>query len=59
MKYKTAQPSSETKEATITIRVKPSVKAKAIKRATDDGRSIANYIERLIEKDAEKKAQLK
>ena len=42
----------ETKDATITIRVKPSVKAKVVKRAAQEGRSLANYIERLIERDA-------
>jgi predicted HicB family RNase H-like nuclease len=43
----------ERKEATIIIRVKPSVKAKAVKRAKQEARSLANYLERLIEQDAE------
>jgi len=44
----------EAKEATLTIRIRPSVKAKAVKRAAQEGRSIANYIERLIELDAKR-----
>jgi predicted HicB family RNase H-like nuclease len=43
----------ERKEATIIIRVKPSVKALAVKRAKQESRSLANYLERLIEQDAE------
>jgi predicted HicB family RNase H-like nuclease len=46
----------ETKDTTITIRVRPSVKAKAVKRALQEGRSLANYIERLIEQDAKAKS---
>jgi predicted HicB family RNase H-like nuclease len=44
----------ETKDATLTIRIKPSIKAKAVKRAAQEGRSLANYIERLIEQDAKR-----
>jgi predicted HicB family RNase H-like nuclease len=44
----------ETKDATLTIRIKPSIKAKAVKRAHQEGRSLANYIERLIEQDAKR-----
>jgi predicted HicB family RNase H-like nuclease len=44
----------ETKDATLTIRIKPSIKAKAVKRAAHEGRSLANYIERLIEQDAKR-----
>jgi predicted HicB family RNase H-like nuclease len=46
----------ETKDATITIRIKPSIKAKAVKRAHQEGRSLANYLERLIEQDAKAKS---
>jgi predicted HicB family RNase H-like nuclease len=42
----------EKKEASITIRVRPSIKAIAVRRAAEESRSLANYIERLIEKDA-------
>jgi hypothetical protein len=48
-----AMAEEERKEATIIIRVKPSVKAKAVKRAKQEARSLANYLERLIEQDAE------
>jgi predicted HicB family RNase H-like nuclease len=44
--------SEETKEATLTIRIRPSIKAKAVKRAKAEGRSLANYLERLIEQDS-------
>lgn len=44
---------TEKKEATIIVRVKPSIKAIAVKRAAREGRSLANYIERLIEQDAD------
>jgi predicted HicB family RNase H-like nuclease len=53
--YMARDMTEETKEATITIRVRPSVKAKAVKRAHQEGRSLANYIERLIEHDAKEK----
>src|SRR5262249_34261729 len=48
-----AMAEEERKEATIIIRVKPSAKAKAVKRAKQESRSLANYLERLIEQDAE------
>ena len=44
----------ETKSVSLTIRVTPSVKAIAEKRAEQDGRSLANYLARLIEEDADK-----
>jgi hypothetical protein len=46
------QLSDELKEATITVRVKPSIKAVAKKRASQMRRSLANYIEWLVERDA-------
>ena len=42
---------SQTKSATITLRLKPSTKRLAEKRAKQQGRSVSNYIERLIEAD--------
>ena len=39
----------EKKEAVIANRIKPSVKAKAEKLARAEGRSLANYLEQLIE----------
>jgi hypothetical protein len=54
--YMARDMSEETKDATITIRVRPSVKAKAVKRAHQEARSLANYIERLIEQDAKAKS---
>jgi predicted HicB family RNase H-like nuclease len=41
----------EKKNATLIIRIKPSVKAASEKRAQQDGRSLANYIEGLIVAD--------
>jgi hypothetical protein len=43
----------ETKDSTITIRVTPAIKALAMKRATVERRSLAQYIAVLIERDAE------
>ena len=34
----------ESKESTLTIRVAPSVKAKAMRRTLQEGMSLANYI---------------
>jgi len=45
----------EPKDDTLTIRIRPSIKAKAVQRAEEEDRSIANYIERLIEDDWAKK----
>ena len=42
---------AELKTAILTIRIRPSVKKAAERRAADEGRSLANYIERLIERD--------
>ena len=44
---------AELKTAILTIRIKPSVKARAERRAAARGRSLANYIERLIERDTQ------
>ena len=41
----------QSKESTLTIRVTPSVKAKAMRRALQEGMSLANYIAWLIERD--------
>ena len=45
----------ETKDVLLTIRIRPSTKAMAEKRAREDERSLASYIELLIRKDAEVK----
>ena len=45
-------PVDELKTTTLSIRILPSVKAKAKKRAAEEGRSLANYIERLIQQDS-------
>ena len=44
------------KEAAFTIRLLPSVRAMAERRAREEDRSLANYIEQLIVADAEKKS---
>jgi hypothetical protein len=44
----------ELKTAILIIRIKPSLKRKAERRAAADGRNLANYIERLIEQDAKR-----
>lgn len=45
---------AEGKTATLVLRIRPSVKAAAMKRAKAEDRSLANYVERLIIADAEK-----
>ena len=50
MKSKALEP--ELKTSMILVRVKPSVRAAADRRAKEEGRSLANYIERLIVADA-------
>lgn len=44
-------PPVETKTETLTVRLKPTVKATAERRAKEDGRSLANYLAVLIERD--------
>jgi predicted DNA-binding protein len=43
----------EQKTAMVAIRLKPSVKRTLEKLAAAEGRSVANYVERLIERAAE------
>lgn len=43
----------EDKEVTISFHIKPAIRAIAHGRAKQEGRTIANYIERLILADAE------
>jgi hypothetical protein len=43
----------EDKTATITFQIKPAIRAIAHRRAKQEGRSVANYIERLVLADAE------
>jgi predicted HicB family RNase H-like nuclease len=50
---------SEAKTAILNIRIRPSVKATASARAAADRRSLAAYIELLIERDAENAPLLK
>ncbi|WP_375412214.1 hypothetical protein [uncultured Bradyrhizobium sp.] len=45
-------PQQETREAAMHVRVRPSVKAAAERLAQEDGRSLANWLERLIEAEA-------
>jgi len=42
----------ETKSTTLTVRLKPSVKAMAVRLAKADHRSLADYLERLIDQAA-------
>jgi predicted HicB family RNase H-like nuclease len=44
-------PAPETKEATLVLRIRPSVKAMAKEMAKAEDRSLANYIEILIKAD--------
>ena len=44
----------EGKTATLALRIRPSVKAAAVKRAKAEDRSPTNYVERLIVADAKK-----
>jgi predicted HicB family RNase H-like nuclease len=44
----------ELKTAVLMIRIKPSLKRKAERRAAAEDRSVASYIERLIEQDAKR-----
>ena len=41
----------EKREGYLNLRIKPSVKAKAVKLAAEDDRSITSLIERLIEQE--------
>jgi predicted HicB family RNase H-like nuclease len=49
------KPKQETREAAMHVRVRPSVKAEAERLAQEDGRSLANWLERLIEAEAERR----
>ena len=44
----------ELRTAILTIRIKPSIKRKAERRAAAESRNLASYIERLIEQDAKR-----
>ena len=44
----------EGKTVALALRIRPSVKAAAVKRAKAEDRSLANYVERLIVADAKK-----
>jgi predicted HicB family RNase H-like nuclease len=46
------KPQQETREAAMHVRVRPSVKAEAERLAQEDGRSLANWLERLIEAES-------
>ena len=45
--------SSEKRTDKINMKITPSLKKKAQERAAEEGRSLSNYIEWLIQKDAE------
>jgi predicted HicB family RNase H-like nuclease len=47
-------PMPELKTAVLMIRIEPSLKRKAERRAAAEDRSVASYIERLIEQDAKR-----
>jgi predicted HicB family RNase H-like nuclease len=49
----------ELKTETITVRIRPSVKRVALRRAKEEGRSLANYLERLIQADAQDRSRLR
>jgi len=42
----------ETKSVTLTVRLRPSIKAMAVRLAKADHRSLADYLERLIDEAA-------
>jgi hypothetical protein len=46
------KPKQETREAAMHVRLRPSVKAAAERLAQEYGRSLANWLERLIEAEA-------
>jgi predicted HicB family RNase H-like nuclease len=46
------KPKSERRETAMNVRVRESVKATAERLAKEDGRSLANWLERLIEAEA-------
>jgi predicted HicB family RNase H-like nuclease len=46
------KPKQEKRETPMNIRVRPSIKAAAERLAQEDGRSLANWLERLIETEA-------
>jgi predicted HicB family RNase H-like nuclease len=46
------KPKSEKREIAMNVRVRPSVKATAERLAQEDGRSLANWLERMIEAEA-------
>jgi predicted HicB family RNase H-like nuclease len=46
------KPKSERRETAMNVRVKESVKAAAERLAKADGRSLANWLERMIEAEA-------
>ena len=46
------KPKLERRETAMNVRVRPSVKAAAERLAQEDGRSLANWLERMIEAEA-------
>jgi predicted HicB family RNase H-like nuclease len=46
------KPKQETREAAVHVRVRPSVKVAAERHAQEDGRALANWLERLIAVEA-------
>jgi len=47
-------PSSGKKDTMLVLRITSEIKELAVRRASEEGRSITNYIERLIVQDARK-----
>ena len=46
------KPKLERREIAMNVRVRPSIKAAAERLAQEDGRSLANWLERMIEAEA-------
>jgi predicted HicB family RNase H-like nuclease len=45
---------AEHKTLSLSFRIRPSIKALAERRAREEGRSLANYIEWLVQRDAQR-----
>lgn len=54
IKYSSHEKTGEKRSERISMKVLPSVKAAAEKRAAEEGRTLSNYIERLIKEDVKR-----
>lgn len=54
IKYSPHEKTGEKRSERISMKVLPSVKAEAEKRAAEEGRTLSNYIERLIKEDVKR-----